>query len=70
MVHLSGIAAGQVAASAAVDKDRVPGNQDVFIPEALTTGRVSRSQKAFDLDPADLDPLPVFDLSDIFVVGF
>src|SRR6516165_8769344 len=54
-IYLVGVAAGKVGASAAVEEQRVTGDQAVVEQKALAAGRVTRSVQQLDFDIANAD---------------
>src|SRR3954468_14798867 len=55
VVHLLGVAAGQVRAAAAIEEQGVAADQTSVDMEALATGRVARSVHQPDRNRSDLD---------------
>ena len=53
LVHQLGIAPGQVGATAAVEEQRVAGDEQTVHEDALAARRVTRCVQQLDLDAAD-----------------
>ena len=53
MVLGLGVASGKVTAAAAVDKNRIAGNQMLIDEKTLASRRMARCMKGFDFEAAD-----------------
>src|SRR5581483_6459804 len=59
-VHVVDVAAGEVGAAAALEEQRVAGDQTYVEKEALAAGGVAGRVQQFDFDVADVDLVAVF----------